>query len=1113
MVPEPAAEPESTLDQPLARPGDLLPGLIPLLPVAARPFFPGQAVPLLMDASHWSSTLKAVARSEHKILGVVLVRGDRAEAAGPGDFYPIGTACRVHRVHEQEGMLQVLVECLQRFRLEGWVSRETPFSARVEYFPEEGGPAGSEIKAYAMAVINTIKELLPLNPLYVEELRMFLDRFGPEDPSHLADFAASLTTSTKEQLQEVLEAVDLLPRMERVLVLLNNELELARSQQKIRRSVEERMQKQQREFFLREQLKAIQKELGIAKDDRTAELDRFRERLSKLTLSEEAGKRVAEEMDKMAILETGSPEYAVTRNYLDWISVLPWGLHSADKLDLKRARRVLDRDHYGLEDVKTRILEFLAVGIHKGEISGSIILLVGPPGVGKTSIGRSIADALGRRFYRFSVGGIRDEAEIKGHRRTYIGAMPGKFIQAMKQAGTANPVILLDEIDKIGASYHGDPASALLEVLDPEQNVDFLDHYLDLRFDLSKVLFVCTANQLDAIPAPLLDRMEVIPLSGYIAEEKLQIARKYLLPRQIERAGLPKSTIKMDSASLRALIDGYARDAGVRRLEKQLGKIVRKGAVKLLEDVKPPIRVGAQDLKDYLGSPVFRDERRLSGPGVVTGLAWTAMGGATLSIEAAATHSFNRGFKLTGQLGEVMKESAEIAYGYVVGHAEALGADPAVFERSFIHLHVPAGATPKDGPSAGITMASALLSLARNEPVRRIAMTGEITLTGEVFPIGGVREKLIAARRAGIREILLPEDNRGEFEEVPAHVRRGLSIHFVGHFLEVVPHLFGGAKGRPPRGGSDRRGLGEPSGPGRTLLGAGAHARAEIRHAVAQGDPPIGQGQTQGLPQLGVVEDRIAGAPGGGRELAGGDGHQPAAQPGGFQDAASETVPTGLPCPGHVIEPGGPGSALLRGQHAVEDHRGHLGQHAAPGGGSHLVVHHPQLIALLEQLEHGEQEVLAPYPIEPTGAQHHRVGAGLEQVELAGQLGLPIDVLGDRLVLLPVGALGAAIEDKVRREVDDGHTAPREGLSYHPGGLPVDPLGQVPFPLCPVDQSIGRRVDQGIGPDLRDETAQPRTVGEIHLGAELPPQGGGHHLPQGGEGALQLPARLAIGPQ
>jgi ATP-dependent Lon protease len=789
-APDPGPEPVADAPQPLARANDMLPGQIHLLPVASRPFFPGQAVPLMMDAEHWSATMKAVGQSDHKIMGVVLVGSETSEEATPADFAAVGTACRVHRVHRQDGHLQVLIECLQRFRIDGFVHGSPPFNARVSYLPEPAGPPDEQVRAYAMAVINTIKELLPLNPLYVEELRMFLDRFGPEDPSHLADFAASLTTSSKEQLQGVLEALPLLPRMEKVLVLLNNERELAKAQQKIKKSVEERMQKQQREFFLKEQLKAIQKELGIAKDDRTAELDKFKERIGKLKLTKEAEKRVTEELDKMSILETGSPEYAVTRNYLDWITLLPWGRYSKDKLDLKRARRVLDRDHYGLDDVKARILEFLAVGIHKGEIAGSIVLLVGPPGVGKTSIGRSIADALGRRFYRFSVGGIRDEAEIKGHRRTYIGAMPGKFVQAMKDAGTANPVIMLDEIDKIGASYQGDPASALLEVLDPEQNSDFLDHYLDLRFDLSKTLFVCTANQTDSIPGPLLDRMEVIALSGYIAEEKLQIARRYLLPRQIDRAGLPKGTVKLDARTMRALIDGYARDAGVRRLEKQLGKIVRKVAVRMLEGAQTPIAVGEADLKGYLGSPVFRDERKLSGPGVVTGLAWTAMGGATLSIEAVRAHEQGRGIKLTGQLGDVMKESAEIAYSYLASHARQFGADSAWFDKAFIHLHVPAGATPKDGPSAGITMASALLSLARNAPVRRIAMTGEITLTGEVFPIGGVREKLIAARRAGIKEILLPQDNKGEYEEVPEHIRKGLKIHFVSRFEDVVPHLF-----------------------------------------------------------------------------------------------------------------------------------------------------------------------------------------------------------------------------------------------------------------------------------------------------------------------------------
>ncbi len=774
----------------LARPGEVMPQIIHLLPVTSRPFFPGQAVPLLMDAKHWTPTLRAVEEAGHGLLGIVLAKSGSAEEAKPEEFYRIGCVCRVHRVQQVDQNLHVMVECLQRIRIEKVVDRKSPFTAQVHYFQDPSGARKEEIKAYSMAVINTIKELLPLNPLYGEELKMFLDRMGPEDPSHLADFAASLTTANKTQLQDILEAVDLLLRMEKVLALLNSELELARAQTEIRKSVEDRMETQQREFFLREQLKVIQKELGIEKDDRTAELEKFRERLETLTLPEQAQKRVDEEMDKLAILETGSPEYALTRNYIDWITLLPWGRHSDDLLDLEVARKSLDKDHYGLDDVKKRILEFLAVGIMRGEVSGSIILLVGPPGVGKTSIGKSIADALGRRFYRFSVGGMRDEAEIKGHRRTYIGAMPGKFIQSMKEAGTENPVIMLDEIDKIGASFHGDPASALLEALDPEQNSDFLDHYLDLRFDLSKTLFVCTANQLDSIPAPLLDRMEVISLPGYIAQEKLQIARRYLLPRQLKRAGLKRNDVKIHAKTLKAIIEGYARDAGVRRLEKQISKLIRKAVVRILDGEQKPIVIEEADLKEQLGSPLFRDERNLGGPGVVTGLAWTSMGGATLSIEAAKTHGFSRGFKLTGQLGDVMRESAEIAYGYVVGNAQAFGADPKFFEESFIHLHVPAGATPKDGPSAGITMASALLSLALNKPVRPIAMTGELTLTGQVFPVGGIKEKMIAARRAGIKELILPEENRGEYEEVPDNIRKGIRVHFADNFEDVVPLLF-----------------------------------------------------------------------------------------------------------------------------------------------------------------------------------------------------------------------------------------------------------------------------------------------------------------------------------
>jgi ATP-dependent Lon protease len=776
----------------LVRAKDILPGAIPILPQTERPFFPGQAIPLLLDPDKWGDTIRAAEQNANNVVGLLLTRTARPHQAGVPDFYSMGTACRIHRVGKQDGRLQVLLEGVERFRVSKWLSESPPFTARVQYLPEARYEEVPEVKAYAVAVINTIKELIPLNPLYGEEFKLFLEHFHPNDPSHLADFAASLTTSAKEEQQAVLEAVDLLTRLERVHALINKELELAKAQAHIRSQVDEEMQAHQREHILREQMKVIQKELGISKDDRTAQVDKFRERIDALRLPDAARKRIEEEMEKFSVLETGSPEYATTRNYLDWLTQLPWGRHTEDQLDLKQAKQILDEDHDGLQDIKQRILEFIGVGIMKGEVSGSILLFVGPPGVGKTSLGRSIARSLGRRFFRFSLGGMRDEAEIKGHRRTYIGAMPGKFIQAIKDTESANPVIMLDEIDKVGASYHGDPASALLEVLDPEQNADFLDHYLDVPFDLSKVLFICTANQLDTIPGPLLDRMEVIQLSGYLASEKLEIARNHLLPRQLERAGLkPRGQLRIDQAALRRIVEDYAREAGVRRLEKYLGTIARKAVVKILEGEKTPIHVRARDVEEYLGKPVFAKEKRLAGVGVVTGLAWTAMGGATLSIEATRIHSFSRGFKLTGQLGDVMKESAEIAYSYVLANAERLGASPDFFENSLLHLHVPAGATPKDGPSAGITMASALLSLARRRrPLRNIAMTGELTLTGQVLPVGGIREKVIAARRANIRELILPEANRGDFEEIPDYIREGVTVHFASQFADVVPLLF-----------------------------------------------------------------------------------------------------------------------------------------------------------------------------------------------------------------------------------------------------------------------------------------------------------------------------------
>ncbi|MDD5241869.1 MAG: endopeptidase La [Sulfuricella sp.] len=768
----------------------IYPPTLYLLPLSERPFFPAQTLPLLMNEGPWLDTVKKIGETPHQMAGLVLVNRPHVEDARPGDFYSIGTLVNVHHPLRSEGKIQFIAEGQSRFRIVKWLSDKPPYLVQVEY-PLEIARNEDELKAYAMAIINTIKELIPLNPLYSEELKFFLNRFSPNEPSLLADFAASLTTASKEELQSVMDALNLRRRMEKVLVLIKKELEVAKLQSQIREQVEQKMTKQQREFFLREQLKEIQKELGLAKDDKTADIERFRERLARLKLAESAQKRIDEEMQKLSVLESGSPEYAVTRNYLDWLSQLPWGKFSKDKLNLKRARKILDRDHDGLDDVKERIIEFLAVGALKGEIAGSILLLVGPPGVGKTSIGHSIANALGRKFYRFSLGGMRDEAEIKGHRRTYIGAMPGKFIQAIKECGVANPVIMLDEIDKIGASYQGDPASALLEVLDPEQNVDFLDHYLDVRFDLSKVLFICTANQLDTIPAPLLDRMETLRLSGYITAEKVQIARHHLWPKQLEKAGVERSDLTITEAALKRIIEGYAREAGVRNLEKQLGRMVRKAVVKIAGGANKPIHLGVGEVEAYLGKPVFMPEKPIAGVGVVTGLAWTAMGGATLSIEVTRVHTKARGLKLTGKLGEVMRESAEIAYSYISSHLQAFKGKPEFFDDAFIHLHVPEGATPKDGPSAGITIATSLLSLARNEKISRpLAMTGELTLTGEVLPIGGLREKVIAARRIRIMELIFPEANRRDFDELPDYIKEGVTAHFVRQFKEVVKIVF-----------------------------------------------------------------------------------------------------------------------------------------------------------------------------------------------------------------------------------------------------------------------------------------------------------------------------------
>ncbi len=778
----------------------VFPNTLPILPLLNRPLFPKMMVPLSVDDDVLKAMLAATAASSSKFIGLVLARneGESEERHIPrkaADLYSVGVIAEILQTSQPspEGPIQIMVGILERFKITRVVSEDPHVVVHVDYIVETEMSENDELRAYSLSIIMAIKELLQLNPLFKEELNLFLSRSNIKEPGRLADFAAAMTTAAGKDLQEVLEAFSIRVRIEKVLLLLKKEIDISRIQVRINKSIEEKVSKQQHDFFLREQLKAIKKELGLVKEGKETELDEFKERLTKLTLTPEANERITEEMNKLGIMEPHSPEFTVSRNYVDWLTSLPWGVFSKDSYDIKKAGGILNNDHYGLEDVKDRILEFLSVGILKGNISGSIICFVGPPGVGKTSIGQSIARSIGRQFYRFSVGGMRDEAEIKGHRRTYIGAMPGKFLQAIKVCKTQNPVIMLDEVDKIGASYHGDPASALLEVLDPEQNKDFLDHYLDVRFDLSNVLFICTANQLDTIPAPLLDRMEVIKLAGYILEEKVQIARKFLIPKQLKAHGMTSKQLEINDAALREIIDGYAREPGVRGLENHIKKICRKAAKQIVENKTKRVTVTLKTLNEYVGKRLFSETDPYKKPrvGVVMGLAWTSLGGSTLYVEATRVEAKNAGFKQTGQLGSVMVESSEIAYTYVRSLLNGVVGAKEFFEKNFVHLHVPAGATPKDGPSAGITMATALYSLALNKPIRaHYAMTGELTLTGFVLPIGGLKEKTIAAKRAGVVDLIFPFENKKDFDELPAYIRKGLKPHFVQSFKDVVKLCF-----------------------------------------------------------------------------------------------------------------------------------------------------------------------------------------------------------------------------------------------------------------------------------------------------------------------------------
>lgn len=797
----------------------LLPDQIYVFPLLRRPFFPGMAAPLVIEPGPFYEVLKVVAKSEHKCVGLLLARSENADIYKTNfeDLYEIGVLARVLRIIPMEqGGAQVILNMEKRLRVVAPIPDAKMLKAEVIYY-EDNSILTPELKAYAISIISTIKELLKLNPLFKEELQIFLGHSDFTEPGKLADFAVALTTASREELQDVLETFDIQRRIDKALILLKKELDISMLQNSINQKIEATINKSQKDFFLREQLKTIKKELGIERDDKSIDREKFEARLKDRVVPPDVLKVINDELDKFSVLEMQSAEYSVSRGYLDWLTIIPWGIRSSELLDLKAAEKILAEDHYGLEDIKQRIIEFIGVGRLTGGVKGSIICLVGPPGVGKTSIGKSIARALNRKFYRFSVGGMRDEAEIKGHRRTYIGAMPGKMIQALKYCQTMNPVIMLDEVDKMGKSYHGDPASALLEVLDPEQNAEFLDHYLDVRCNLSQVLFIVTANVLDTIPEPLKDRMDILRLSGYIMQEKIEIAKKYLIPRNRKEMGLKASEVLFTTDGLRAMINGYAREAGVRNLENLIKKILRKLAVKFVHQMMereeeekkkpkkgkskkkllpaPPVKysITSDNLKEYLGKPIFTSDRfyERTPVGVCMGLAWTAMGGATLYIESIKVAAEKTAMKLTGQAGDVMKESAEIAWSYLHSAIHQFAPSYTFFEKSQVHIHIPEGATPKDGPSAGITMVTSLLSLLTDTPVLdNLGMTGELTLTGRILPIGGVKEKMVAARRSGLKTLIFPKDNMRDYDELPEYIRKGLTLHFVEHYDEVFHIAF-----------------------------------------------------------------------------------------------------------------------------------------------------------------------------------------------------------------------------------------------------------------------------------------------------------------------------------
>jgi ATP-dependent Lon protease len=768
-----------------------IPDELPVLPIKGGVVFPNLMVPFVLTNPS-SQKLVDDALQGSRLVAAVTQRVEDKEEPGIDDLFPVGTASTILKMlRTPDGTVRVLIQGLSRVKIEKYIKTEPYFVAKVKEL-KETEKEGMELEALRHNVLSMFQEIVKNSPYLPSE--MIMVALNIEQPGKLADFIASYMNFKVEEKQSILETIEPEERLKKLIPLLSRELEIIKLSSKIQEQVKTEIDKDQREYFLREQLKAIQRELGMV-DERQAEINELRDKIEAAKMPEETKKVALKELDRLSRIYPGSPEYSVIRNYLDWLIELPWSVETEDNLDLRRAKKILDEDHFNLERVKERIIEFLAVRKLKGDTKGPILCFVGPPGVGKTSLGRSIARALGRKFVRISLGGVRDEAEIRGHRRTYIGALPGRIIQGIRQAGSKNPVFMLDEVDKIGIDFRGDPSAALLEVLDPEQNYAFSDHYLEVPFDLSKVLFITTANVTATIPPPLLDRMEILELPGYIEDEKVEIAKNYLIPRQKVENGLEDFDIRFSDRAIRKIIRDYTREAGVRNLERKIGAIMRKIATQVASKKLKGKRIliTPQRVEEILGPPEFFSEvrERKGEPGVVTGLAWTPTGGDILFIEALKMPG-GKNLILTGQLGEVMKESAEAALSLVRSKAKKLGIDPKFYEKFDIHIHIPQGAIPKDGPSAGVSIFSALVSLLTGIPVDpELAMTGEITLRGRVMPIGGVKEKIIAAKRAGIKHIILPKWNEKDLEEIPDYIKRGLVFHFIEDVDTLLEIVFG----------------------------------------------------------------------------------------------------------------------------------------------------------------------------------------------------------------------------------------------------------------------------------------------------------------------------------